>query len=35
VLRNARRILAVYRVRNVNGAPMLKGLKRWPSQLVE
>lgn len=25
--------LAVYRVRTVNGAPMLKRLKRWPAAL--
>jgi hypothetical protein len=30
VLRNARGVLAVYRVRNDG---MLKGLKRWPAEL--
>jgi len=33
-LMNVRRILAVYRVRIVNGAPVLKGLKRWPSEVA-
>lgn len=30
-LSNVRGILAVYRVRIVNGEPVLKGLKRWPA----
>lgn len=29
-LSNTRGILAVYRVRTVNGEQVLKGLKRWP-----
>lgn len=33
VLSNVNGILAVYRVRTVNGEPMLKGLKRWPKSL--
>lgn len=33
VLSNVNGLLAVYRVRTVNGAPMLKGLKRWPAEL--
>ena len=33
VLNNINGILAVYRVRQVNQAPMLKRLKRWPSAL--
>jgi len=32
-LTNTHGILAVYRVRTVNGQPMLKGLKRWPKAL--
>lgn len=32
-LTNVNGILAVYRVRIVNGEPVLKGLKRWPSAL--
>ena len=35
VLSNANGVLAVYRVRTVNGEPMLKGLKRWPKELGE
>ncbi len=34
-LTNIRGILAVYRVRTVNGEQVLKGLKRWPSALNE
>lgn len=33
VLRHVNGILAVYRVRLVNDAPMLKRLKRWPAAL--
>lgn len=33
VLSNVNGLLAVYRVRLVNGAPMLKSLKRWPAEL--
>ncbi len=33
VLSNIRGVLAVYRVRTVNGAAVLKGLKRWPAAL--
>lgn len=33
VLGNIRGVLAVYRVRVVNGEPVLKGLKRWPAEL--
>ena len=33
VLKNVRGVLAVYRVRIVNGEAVLKGLKRWPSEL--
>jgi hypothetical protein len=32
-LTNVNGILAVYRVRIVNGEPVLKGLKRWPAAL--
>ncbi len=32
-LSNVRGILAVYRVRTVNGKQVLKGLKRWPAAL--
>jgi len=32
-LTNVNGILAVYRVRTVNGQPMLKGMKRWPKAL--
>lgn len=32
VLQNTHGILAVYRVRVVNGQPVLKGLKRWPKE---
>lgn len=32
-LSNVRGILAVYRIRTVNGEPVLKGLKRWPEAL--
>lgn len=28
-------LLTVYRVRVVNDAPMLKGLKRWPPELAD
>ncbi len=34
VLRNVNGVLAVYRVRVVKGAPVLKGLKRWPADLA-
>jgi hypothetical protein len=33
VLSNTNGLLAVYRVRIVNGQPMLKGLKRWPKEI--
>lgn len=33
VLRNVSGVLAVYRIRIVNGAPMLKRMKRWPAAL--
>ncbi len=33
VLSNVKGVLAVYRVRTVNGEPMPKGLKRWPKEL--
>ena len=33
VLSNVNGILAVYRVRIVNGKPVLKGMKRWPKAL--
>lgn len=33
VLSNTNGILAVYRVRIVNGAEVLKGLKRWPKEI--
>lgn len=32
-LTNTNGTIAVYRVRIVNGEPMLKGLKRWPDAL--
>ncbi len=32
-LTNVRGALAVYRIRTVNGEPVLKGLKRWPAAL--
>lgn len=32
-LANVNGTLAMYRVRIVNGAPVLKGLKRWPAEL--
>ena len=35
VLTNVQGILAVYRVRVVNGEPVLKGLKRWPVGVSE
>jgi hypothetical protein len=28
-------VMAIYRVRTVNGEPMLKKLKRWPAALSE
>lgn len=34
-LSNTNGILAVYRIRMVNGDPVLKGLKRWPKALDE
>lgn len=34
VLSSRQGVLAVYRVRIVNGSPVLKGLKRWPRELV-
>lgn len=34
-LTNVNGILAVYRVRIVNGEPVLKGLKRWPAALED
>lgn len=30
---NANGTLGVYRVRIVNGQPVLKGMKRWPAEL--
>lgn len=33
VLTNMNGILAVYRIREVNGQPVLKGLKRWPKDI--
>ena len=33
VLSNVNGVLAVYRVRTVNGKQVLKGLKRWPKEL--
>ncbi len=33
VLSNGGGVLAVYRVRIVNGKPVLKGLKRWPKEV--
>lgn len=35
VLTNVNGLVAVYRVRLVNGEPMLKGLKRWPAGVDE
>ena len=35
VLSNTNSTLAVYRVRIVNGEPVLKGLKRWPKEVAE
>ena len=35
VLSNVGGTLAVYRVRLVNGEPVLKGLKRWPKEVAE
>jgi hypothetical protein len=35
VLSNVNGTLAVYRVRIVNGEPVLKGLKRWPKEVAE
>lgn len=35
VLTNVKGILAVYRVRTVNGEQVLKGLKRWPKAIDE
>ena len=35
VLTNVRGILAVYRVRTVNGEQVLKGMKRWPKAIDE
>lgn len=35
VLSNINGILAVYRVRTVNGASVLKSLKRYPKEIVE
>lgn len=32
-LSNVNGTLAVYRIRMVNGAPVLKGMKRWPSEI--
>jgi hypothetical protein len=32
---NVNGILAVYRIREVNGEPTLKGLKRWPKALED
>lgn len=34
-LTNVNGILAVYRVRTVNGEPVLKGLKRWPKAIED
>jgi hypothetical protein len=33
VLSNIKGLLAVYRIRTVNGESVLKGLKRWPKDL--
>ena len=33
-LTNVNGVLAVYRVRTVNGEPVLKGLKRWPAEVA-
>jgi len=33
ILRDKTRTLAVYRVRIVNGVEVLKGMKRWPSEV--
>lgn len=35
VLSNVNGALAVYRIREVNGEPVLKGLKRWPKEVTE
>jgi len=32
-LGNVNGTIAVYRIRIVNGEPVLKGLKRWPKEL--
>lgn len=34
VLANVHGVLAVYRIREVNGEPVLKGLKRWPKEVA-
>jgi len=34
VLSNVNGTLAVYRVRTVNGEPVLKGMKRWPGAVA-
>lgn len=34
VLENVNGTLAVYRIRIVNGEPVLKGLKRWPKEVA-
>lgn len=35
VLSNVRGVLAVYRVRVVNGKEVLKGLKRYPKEIID
>ena len=35
VLANVNGVLAVYRIREVNGEPVLKGLKRWPEEVTK
>lgn len=34
VLSNTKGTLAVYRVRMIDGVPILKGMKRWPSEVA-
>jgi len=35
VLENDEGVLAVYRIREVNGEPVLRCLKRWPKEVTE
>jgi hypothetical protein len=35
VLANDKGVLAVYRIREVNGEPVLRCLKRWPKEVTE